>query len=445
MRYKEVSTENAHTQGTQRMQSPDDPVYRAVLAAREPGAIAAELTRAWASWDDEPPPLSLEVEVLQTHYRPFDCARLVADALIGLARKKGKQVHQYLYLQIYPSAALAHERAAAGSKKCFLKCYVPAMFVADSLNALVWALPNGPRLRPAKVFLRRKQFKKFLRMHRLVPPSLATTALCPALVRYVPRRRAVFRYEYAESGRRRCFYVKLYRPGEDVHAARHLQLMETATAGGSLGFSTPRLMLHDQRRRAIVLDEIPGVSFTSLLTRSDSEGIVHVGRALAGLHRARIPLANRWRASDELLALRAAMRDVGVALPQLGGRIDRTIQRLQRDAHDLDSRETTPIHANLFGDQILLDHGRVGIVDWDDLCMGDPIFDVGRLLAHVIFVAKYQRCKALTMARCVDALLGAYESESGRPIPRARSYCCNFAFTPSRIRMDCPIFPISPR
>ena len=31
------------------------------------------------------------------------------------------------------------------------------------------------------------------------------------------------------------------------------------------------------------------------------------------------------------------------------------------------------------------------------------------------------------------------------PRPRRGAYCSNFAFTPSRIRMDCPIFPISPR
>lgn len=405
---------------TQHIHPPADPVYRAVLAACEPGAIAAELARAWKSWNGEPPPLSLDVEVLQTHYKPFARARIVADARIGLAGKEGKLVHQYLYLQIYPSDELARSRAAAAGKKRSLKCYGPPVFVARPWHALVWALPNGPKLRPTSVFLQREKYQCFLSTHNLVSPSMAAKARLPALIRYVPRRRAVFRHEQTESGKRQCFYVKVYHPEGDESAARHLHLMETATAGGELGFASPRVLLHDQRRRAIVTEEIRGVSFTSLIANVDPVDFAQVGRALAGLHRARIAAEKRWRPADELAALRAAMCEIQAALPALAQRVEGVFNSLEQRTDDLAFEHTAPIHGNLFGDQILLSRGRVGIVDWDDLCKGDPIFDVGRLLAHVFFVAKRQKSEAFAIARCIDALLQAYESGSSRPIPHGR-------------------------
>ena len=93
-----------------------------------------------------------------------------------MAGKEGKLVHQYLYLQIYPSDELARSRAAAAGKKRSLKCYGPPVFVARPWHALVWALPNGPKLRPTSVFLQREKYQCFLSTHNLVSPSMAAKA-----------------------------------------------------------------------------------------------------------------------------------------------------------------------------------------------------------------------------------------------------------------------------
>ena len=87
-------------------------------------------------------------------------------------------------------------------------------------------------------------------------------------------------------------------------------------------------------------------------------------------------------------------------------------------ACDVDS----PIHGNLFGDQILVNGDRVGIVDWDDFCLGDPLYDLGRLVAHLIFMFRRGVARPARGASDIATLLEAYARESGQNLewPRLR-------------------------
>ncbi len=108
------------------------------------------------------------------------------------------------------------------------------------------------------------------------------------------------------------------------------------------------------------------------------------------------------------------------ALPALSTEIAGLIADLAQARARLTFEASAPIHGNLFGDQILVDSQQIGIVDWDDLTLGDPMYDVGRLIAHLIFLAHQQESGPTTLEGRLEALLDAYARTSGKRILRAR-------------------------
>ena len=157
------------------------------------------------------------------------------------------------------------------------------------------------------------------------------------------------------------------------------------------------------------MEEVPGCQLTTMIPTPEPDVFAAVGNALAGLHGSDMYPSASWSPRGELAALERAMDDVRLALPALDEAIRSLLQMIEHRGTELHWYDRAPIHANLFGDQILVDGtGVVGIVDWDDLCLGDPLYDVGRLIAHIIFVARRDRADSSGVIHSVQALLDAY-------------------------------------
>ena len=178
-------------------------------------------------------------------------------------------------------------------------------------------------------------------------------------------------------------------------------LIAGATEAGTAGFRSPRMLLHDHRNSLIIMEELPGCQLTTMIPTPEPDVFAAVGNALAGLHRSEICLPASWSPGGELAALERAMADVRLALPTLEGAIQSLLQMIERRGTELHWDDRAPIHANLFGDQILVDEtGEVGIVDWDDLCLGDPLFDVGQLSSGFLVIRRRAGRVGKSNGRC---------------------------------------------
>jgi hypothetical protein len=416
--------EAAFDEGTKTTLSPpDDSVYQALERLRQPETLRKAVSAAWSADGSA----SLEsVRILQTYYKPHRHARLVVEAL---GRSGGRPVRQYLFVQIYPSEAKAQKRLAATDKKHSLRCTGPPVFAIAKANAVAWSLPNSPRLRPAKIGFHETKFRKFLRRERMRrylvkrgvdPRAMSGYPTPPQLLRLVPRRRALFRYDVPDAAKRTRLFIKVYQPGHGPEARRNHKLMAKATRKGQLGFRVPRLLTYSTRRRAMVMKRLRGVQLSALVPTADPDVFRRVGEALAGLHQCGLEPEGRWSVDQELEALAAGVDDVKLALPVLKPEVEVILGELRRRRRALRFDFAAPIHGNLFGDQILVDGDSIGIVDWDDLCLGDPLHDVGRLIAHCVLLWVRSHTPDDQRARYLEALLAGYAGRTGREIARPR-------------------------
>ena len=386
-----------------------DPILRAVEVLRNRQKLTAQLGAVWdeARCNER----IATAKVVQTGYWPGKRARLVMKA--NVVRENGKSSKRFFYAQLYPDAKSCLRRLASALEKAGHYHHSrPPVFALPELNAVVWTLPNGPLLGRARLCFSSKKFRVWWTKIGLANDRTAAVE-APELKRYVPRGRVLFRSSHKAG---KAAYIKFYTKGIVRQAVANLAMVNEMEKP-ALGFRVPRILAIDRQARVVVMEEVPGRVLSELF--GDHRALGAVGVALARLHESQLRPPTKWAVTAEVAALRRAMADVRLALPQSADSLDQLVERIEREAATLDFTACRPIHGNLFGDQILIDCGNVALVDWDDLCAGDPLYDLGRLIAHMIYAGLAKGTSNSTAERTA-VLVAAYESHSAAKVDPIR-------------------------
>lgn len=390
-------------------EAPIDPILQVAGVARDPEALTSRILQAWEK-GRVPLPKGFRARVTRTHYKPFTRARLLGEAS-GFGPGAGRD-RRFFFLGLFNSSGGTRARHEATSSKALFPSHGPAALLLEDWRAVLWWLPNGPWLRCAGCFTDEREFAEFLANRGLTDLGLGPGA--PELIRFVPRKRALFRCGTAESPK---LFIKCYPKGAAELAT--LNLRRLAGAEGPLEFEFPRIVFRDTRAQALGTSAVAGVPLATLFEHA--EGVFErLGRGLASLHRSRITPLSTWSVEGELASVRRAMSDLELALPSLGAELRPLLHALEAALPAPDASPRAPIHGNLGADQILVARDSVGIVGWDDLCLGDPLYDVARLTAHYLYRARAFSLSSAVQGRALGALFEAYAKASGHRLDRER-------------------------
>lgn len=394
----------ASTQAPSFLRSHTDPVYHATLALREPGRLLTLIRAAW------PQGKILQAALKQTSYNPYSRTRLVAELLLD---EPDAEPHT-LSIKVFETSERAAEVYSQELTKRFLPTPGPALMLLGDANIVAWWLPNGQNLRRSRVCFDHQRFVRFLAKRGLCTID-AGPAHPPQLLRYVPRRRVLFRSTLADG---RQLYLKFYEGRNYKRAAKNLRSLSENS--DKLGFATPPLLAYNKKRGCVVMGAVPGVMLTELIPAVGPETLSAVGQALARLHASSLRVKVEHTAVIELQALIAAMVEVKSVLPPAAiARLDGLLSSLTHACPM--TRYFSPVHGNLFGDQILVANGSdIGLVDWDDLSCGDPLYDLGRLAAHLIYLSLCGQVDVARVRQYLGALFGGYGKACLEPIDYQR-------------------------
>jgi hypothetical protein len=387
----------------------DDVIYQAIQKTRTPEALENAIKTAWNKWSNWV--RIVNIAPILTHYRPFRGGRVTLKAC-AIQKDTGEFIREItFFLQIYP----AREAALSRVEKEVSRQHIPPPLFIPQLHAVLWTVPNIPRLRKLTELMKHDNFH-----HLLLPEATEESdILCeqpPKLVRLVPRKRAILTWNDPRT--QRSYFVKLFNKSDAARAANNFKLIMNTARQERFGFLVPEVIHYNSSCRTILLTTIPGKNFTTEMVKTVPASFGRVGRALGQLHESQAKPESVQHLKKELESIIHHMDEVKLAKPGLTGRLDTIIHILAEKFDNLSCPAQCSIHGNLFGDQILYDQDTIGIVDWDAFCIGDPLFDLGRLIAHLLFLAGTERLPPLAVKTCVEAFLLAYQDRVGHRVNR---------------------------
>ena len=174
-------------------------------------------------------------------------------------------------------------------------------------------------------------------------------------------------------------YLKGYRRKRSERAARnHERVASACWRAGT--FAVPGVLQHDRGSDALTLSAVPGTPLSVKATRSPA--FFRVGRAIGMLQRdVEIEGLEHHGTEQELAVLEDLARRVEPTLGGLPEGWEEAAARLA--ATDPPDGPSVACHRDLHDGQLLGAPNAVGLLDFDLLCAGHPLLDLGNLTAHL--------------------------------------------------------------
>lgn len=384
-----------------------DPIFQTIECVRRRGELEQALDEAWRRWS-QAPPSSIDVRSLVINYKPFERARILVEAQVA---DRSEAEHLALFLHVHGNEAAARREAVEGWKQGFVACPGPPMVLILPWSTVAWTLPNGSRLPELGWLTDPDNIDRLLGR-----PSDRVVDNRPQLLSCVPYKRATLDVGRWRQGRR-CL-AELFRKPAAERVARNLQLIGTAVERGELEFESPRLLAFEPSCRAVFTSSPGGVEATE--TDPGPELFGRIGRALASLHQSSIRPAAMWTAARELEKIDGFLPAWQQAVPSEADRLERLRVALHTGSRSHGPSEVVPIHGSMTGRRLLLHGDDLSLVGWQNLCLGDRLFDLGRLIADFIYRADVRGDDPRELRPRLDALTDAYQQRAARSLDRQR-------------------------
>jgi aminoglycoside phosphotransferase (APT) family kinase protein len=148
---------------------------------------------------------------------------------------------------------------------------------------------------------------------------------------------------------------------------------------------------------------------------------------LAALHRARLLLDRRFSLATEVVNLQAWAALVARTWPAHGAAAARLSADLQAAASSLKLGVATPIHKDFQYKHVLVDGG-LRVIDFDEVRLGDPAYDVAHFCAHLRLLAWRLHRDPDAFRALESAFLAAYATGVGElaaaPFSWFAAYTC---------------------
>jgi hypothetical protein len=168
----------------------------------------------------------------------------------------------------------------------------------------------------------------------------------------------------------------------------------------------------------LVYVPVQGMSLDEVLAGDDRAAALHaLERAaawLAVLHRARLLLDRRFSLDTEVVNLQAWAALVARSWPAHGAAAARLSDDLQASAPALELRAAAPIHKDFHYKHVLVGDG-LRVIDFDEVRLGDPTYDVAHFCAHLRLLAWRLHRDPDALRELEAAFLAAYAAGAGQP------------------------------
>lgn len=277
----------------------------------------------------------------------------------------------------------------------------PGCVVLEALALVIYAFPNDRKLTALHDLATVPKQVRLLQ--KLAPDTPALWHGQWLDLRYKPERRYVVRVQ----GSDQQALLKFYTPPDYANACRSAKVFR---ADGPLHIATR--LGRSQTKQAMLLEWLPGHPLDKVLQqgRETLPELAVVGEALARLHVQKPNGLMRYTSKMEAEHVRIAAEALVAICPELTRQAAALADRLAKRFRQLNFSRCS-IHGDFSADQVLLmDDGKVAILDLDNAGRGDPMADLGTFAAQLEFDGLIGLLPQARVAIVLDAIQTGYRN-----------------------------------
>jgi aminoglycoside phosphotransferase (APT) family kinase protein len=255
--------------------------------------------------------------------------------------------------------------------------------LVPELDMIVWNFPDDPRLPQLRELVDGDRVIRYLPYESLpFPGPEAIRDIKIDVVRYRPEQRCILRYDigFGCDGGRLVLFAKVFSDDTGEHVLARMQHCHAAAS--ALGVHVARPLGYCPAVRSVWQEELSGTPLTKTLDAGACRRpLTAIGRCLANLHAAGLPMTQTVSREARLADARKKAHKLGQAFPGLAGALARLIKRAQSELAGLPPVHETVIHGDMHFDQSrLANDGALALFDFDEWSRGDPAQDLADLI-----------------------------------------------------------------
>src|SRR5437660_4221522 len=202
---------------------------------------------------------------------------------------------------------------------------------------------------------------------------------------------------------------KFYERNDDARkVATVLRELAANECGASGGFVVPSVLAYSASNGLLLLTYESGETITKAIVRDGPGVLAAIGRALAFLHAAPVTSDGITGSADVLGDARRRIAELCARFPAKAAALRQLLIRLESQTPAAPATSSF-LHGDLGPSQLLWQHGRVFLLDFDKCTRGDPALDLGNLLTQLRRLTLRKPGKLPDFTSLRRAMLDAYQ------------------------------------
>lgn len=228
--------------------------------------------------------------------------------------------------------------------------------------------------------------------------------------------RAVIRYELTtdQGAGPHLLFGKLYanhQRAQQVHQAMTWLWQEVFQQTREVGVPRPLGLL--STLEMVVYIPVEGQFLSEFLTQEEADHWMALTATwLACLHQQSLPLAKQFDLSNELANLQLWARQIGQSYPTLFISANHLVTFLQQETPQLTFQAQAPIHKDFHYQHVLV-NGRLTVIDFDEMRLGDPNFDLAHFCANLALLTYRMPLLRERLPHLQEIFLETYQRHTG--------------------------------
>jgi hypothetical protein len=218
-----------------------------------------------------------------------------------------------------------------------------------------------------------------------------------------------------EPGGPRGFVAKVFRDKRGQAFFERAAQVRHGLQRAHRRWETPRALAYLPAEKVLVFEELEGaVEISDLLhdARRDArakalllDALERAGEAVGELRELEIAGLPQVPPPDVLAGVRKRTKGIQRVAPDFANRLERELERLGVQAQRLEPETLVPTHGAFRHDQLVLRDGRLGVLDFDGLCLSGRTADAGYFLGFLDIVGVRRPRQRELLGECEAAFL----------------------------------------